>query len=38
LFTERLREETRLLGMRAVEVDTTTTGVEDLSHRVAAAL
>ena len=35
LFTQRLREETRLLGLTAVEVDLAT-GLDDLLHRAAA--
>jgi len=37
LFTELLREQTRVLGMNAVEVDTTTS-IEVLTRRVAAQL
>jgi hypothetical protein len=37
LFTERLREETRSLGLRVIEVDTTVTE-DDLDRQVSGAL
>jgi hypothetical protein len=37
LFTERLRQDTHLLGLQAVEVDTATS-VDDLLRRTASAL
>ncbi|MFZ0048277.1 MAG: hypothetical protein WAL16_20715, partial [Streptosporangiaceae bacterium] len=37
LFTERLREETRSLGLRVIEVDPTVTE-DDLARQVSGAL